>query len=115
MFGFPVIYNPYMVIPFVLVPELCYSFAYLMAHLGFLPTVVNEVNWTTPLFLSGFLATGSMKAVFIQLVNLAISVAAYTPFLILYEKKYMATLSRSMGLLDTLSDALNAALSGSSW
>ena len=110
MFGFPVVYNPYMVVPFVLVPELCYSFAYLMARLGFLPAVVNEVNWTTPLFLSGFLATGSMRAVFIQLVNLAISVAVYTPFLILYEKQYMSTLSRSMGLLDTESLARDYAL-----
>ena len=110
MFGFPVVYNPFMIIPFVLVPELCYSFAYLMARAGFLPAVVNEVNWTTPFFLSGFLATGSMRAVFIQLVNLAISVAVYTPFLILYEKKYMNTLSRSMGLLDTESLARDYAL-----
>lgn len=110
MFGFPVIYNPFMIVPFVVVPELCYSFAYLMARAGFLPAVVNEVNWTTPLFLSGFLATGSMRAVFVQLVNLAISVAVYTPFLILYEKKYMSTLSRSMGLLDTESLARDYAL-----
>ncbi|MBP5157072.1 MAG: hypothetical protein ILP18_04280, partial [Treponema sp.] len=110
MFGFPVIYNPFMVIPFVIVPELCYSFAYLMARVGFLPAVMSEVNWTTPLFLSGFLATGSMRAVFIQLVNLAISIAVYTPFLILYEKKYMNTLSRSMGLLDTESLARDYAM-----
>ncbi len=110
LFGFPVIYNPFLIVPFVVVPELCYSFAFLMARVGFLPAVMSEVNWTTPLFLSGFLATGSMRAVFIQLVNLVISVAVYTPFLILYEKKYMSTLSRSMGLLDTESLARDYAL-----
>ena len=99
VFGVPVICNPYMMVPFILIPELCYSFAYLMAKLDFLPAVVNEVNWTVPIFLSGYIATGSLRAIFVQLVNLAISVAVYTPFLILYEKKYMGKLSNSMDSL----------------
>ena len=99
MFGTPVIYNPCMLVPFVLVPEICYSLAYLTAKAGFLPAVVSEVNWTTPIFLSGFLATGSLRAVFVQLVNLAVSVAVYTPFLILHERKFMNSLSHAMDSL----------------
>lgn len=99
VFGFPIIYNPYLIIPFILVPEVCYSFTYLLTKINFLPRVVNEVNWTTPLFLSGFIATGSVKAIFIQLFNLAISVAIYSPFVILYEKKYMSKLSGTMDSL----------------
>lgn len=99
VFGFPVICNPYLLAPFVIVPEICYSFTYLMAKINFLPPVINEVNWTTPIFLSGYLATGSVKAIFVQLFNLVISVAIYTPFLKLYEKRYIGKLSNSMDSL----------------
>ena len=34
MFGTPVIYNPCMLVPFVLVPEICYSLAYLTANIA---------------------------------------------------------------------------------
>ena len=96
VFALPLICNPYMIIPFILVPEACYSFAYLMTKANFLPLVVNEVHWTTPLFLSGFLATGSIKAAVVQLLNIILSVEIYTPFFILYEKKYIGKLSNSM-------------------
>ncbi len=99
VFGFPVICNPYLIAPFVIVPEICYSFTYLMAKINFLPPVINEVNWTTPIFLSGYLATGSVRAILVQLFNLVISVAVYTPFLKLYEKRYMGKLSNSMDSL----------------
>ena len=99
IFGYPIIYNPYLIIPFVLAPEICYTFTYLMAKVNFLPPVLNQVNWTVPIFLSGYLATGSVRAVFVQLINLTISVAIYAPFVILYEKKYMNKLTNTMDSL----------------
>lgn len=103
VFGFPIIFNPYMIAPFILAPELCYSFAYFMTKIGFIPAVVREVNWTAPVVLSGLVATGSARAVFVQLVNVAMSAAIYAPFVILYEKKLANTLSNSMdGLVKIL-------------
>ena len=99
IFGYPIIYNPYLIIPFILAPEVCYTFTYLMAKVNFLPPIQNMVNWTVPIFLSGFLATGSVRAIFVQLINLAISVAIYAPFVILYEKKYMNKLTNTMDSL----------------
>ena len=99
VFGYPIIYNPYLIIPFILAPEICYTFTYIMAKINFLPPVLNQVNWTVPIFLSGYLATGSVRAIFVQLINLAISVAIYAPFVILYEKKYMNKLTNSMDSL----------------
>ena len=99
IFGYPIIYNPYLIIPFILAPEVCYTFTYLMAKVNFLPPIHNMVNWTVPIFLSGFLATGSVRAIFVQLINLAISVAIYAPFVILYEKKYMNKLTNTMDSL----------------
>ena len=99
VFGFPVIFNPYLIVPFILAPEVCYTLTFFFTKTGFLPQVVGEVNWTTPIFLSGFLATGSVRAIFVQVLNIAVSVAIYTPFLILYEKKFVNRLSNSMDSL----------------
>ena len=99
VFGFPILCNPFLLVPFVVVPEACYSFAYLLSKANFLPAVQHEINWTTPVFLSGFLATGSLKAVLVQLLTLTLSVEIYAPFVILYEKKYVNNLSAALDSL----------------
>ena len=99
VFGYPIICNPYILVPFILVPEVCYSFAFLMTKIGFMPQVMNEVNWTVPAFLSGFIATGSIRAMFVQFFCIALSVFMYAPFVILYEKRYLQRLSNSMDSL----------------
>ena len=99
VFGLPVIYNPMMLIPFVLTPILCYSNAFLLTKIGFLPQVTNSVIWTVPAFFSGYLATGSVIGIFVQLLNLLISIACYAPFVILYEKKSLDQFSGAMNEL----------------
>lgn len=99
VFGFPVICNPLMIVPFIVAPEVCYTVAYLAARTGILPEVASEVNWTTPIFLSGFVATGSLRAVAVQLVNVALSAAIYAPFVAAYERRSMGRLSDSMDSL----------------
>ena len=66
---------------------------------NFLPAVENEVNWTTPVFLNGYLATGSVKAIIVQLLNIVLAVEIYAPFLIIYERKYIRKLSNSLDSL----------------
>ncbi|MCR5674099.1 MAG: EAL domain-containing protein [Lachnospiraceae bacterium] len=96
VFGFPVIYNPLMIIPFILSPVLCFSNAYVLTRIGFLPPVTTTVVWTIPAFLSGFLATGSVRGVICQLLNIVISTACYAPFVILYEKRSLDEFSSAM-------------------
>ncbi len=96
VFGFPVIYNLYMLIPFILSPILCFTGAFLFTKAGFLPLVTNTVEWTTPPLLSGYMATGSVRGIIVQLVNIAISVACYAPFVIKYEKKSKDEFSTAM-------------------
>ncbi len=96
VFGFPVIFNPIMLLPFIVSPMLCYSFAYLMSSTGFLPLVTTSVVWTTPPLLSGYLATGSARGIMVQVLNIIVSTACYSPFVILYEKKAMDEFSTSM-------------------
>ncbi|MGX8705692.1 MAG: PTS transporter subunit EIIC, partial [bacterium] len=99
VFGFPVIYNPLLMVPFVLSPVLCYSCAYWLTKTGILPQVVNTVAWTTPALLSGYVATGSRMGIAVQLLNIAISTACYAPFVALYEKKSLNESSSAMNEL----------------
>ena len=96
VFGFPVIYNPLLAIPFILAPVLCFSNAYLLTRVGFLPEVVNNIVWTTPPLMSGYIATGSFRGVIVQLLNILISIGCYAPFVILYEKRSLNEFSAAM-------------------
>ena len=103
VFGFPVIYNPLMIIPFILSPVLCFTSAYLFTALGIMPEVTTSVVWTTPPLISGYLATGSACGVIVQIVNILISMACYAPFMIMHEKKslneYSASMDELVGIL----------------
>ncbi len=101
VFGYPVIYNPLMALPFILSPMLCFSNAYFMTRIGFLPAVTTTVDWTTPALMSGYLATGSVIGIVVQLVNILLSTACYAPFVIIYEKNSLKEFSSEMpGLVD---------------
>ena len=99
VFGFPVIYNPLMILPFILSPLICYSNAYLLTKVGFIPPVGSEVAWTTPALLSGYIATGSIKGVLGQLLNILLSAAIYAPFVIISEKRADSIFSAELNAL----------------
>jgi len=86
-FGLPVILNPIFVIPYLLVPVVMCAISYAAVAVGIVPHVVAEVEWTTPVFLSGYLATGSIAGSILQAVCLAAGVLIYLPFLRLFEEQ----------------------------
>lgn len=86
VFGYPIIFNPYMFIPFVLAPIICLFTSYLVFFLQIVPPIVHEVNWTTPIFLGGYIATDSVSGAVLQLVNLLICILLYRPFIRAYDK-----------------------------
>ncbi len=102
LFGFPVIYNPIMMIPFIISPMICYTSAYLLTMTGFLPQVTTSVVWTTPAVMSGYLATGSAMGIVVQIINILISTAIYAPFVIRYEKKSLRSFSTEMKGLEEM-------------
>lgn len=91
VFGLPIIYNPVFWIPFILVPVVNYTVSYGVMSLGLVPEITNEIQWTTPILLNGYLSTGSIKGVLLQLVNVAIGVVIYAPFVRLYDKTKAST------------------------
>ncbi|MDR3071965.1 MAG: EAL domain-containing protein [Clostridiales Family XIII bacterium] len=81
IYGVPIIFNPLFFIPFVCSPIVLGAIAFVSTHLGILPVVDTAGQWTTPIFLSGYLATGSYNAIFIQAIGLAVSTFIYIPFI----------------------------------
>lgn len=90
--GLPIVLNPIYAIPFILTPIICFMVAYFFVAIGLCPQIINpDVQWTTPILLSGYQATGSIVASFIQLINVAIGVCIYFPFVKLddyFTKRY---------------------------
>lgn len=86
LYGFPVIFNSYYFIPFILAPVFLGLNAYLAMILGWVPPIAQEIEWTIPIFLSGFLASGSFSGVLLQALNLVISMLIYLPFVRLQVK-----------------------------
>lgn len=80
-FGIPIILNPVMAIPFLLTPMVSYSIAYLATAMGWVPHLVQEIPWSTPILLSGYMATGSIRGTILQLVCVLIGMRIYYPFI----------------------------------
>lgn len=81
VFGIPIVLNPIYMIPFILTPLVSYSIAYLATYLGLVPQIIDSsVQWTTPIFISGYQATGSIRGSILQLIILIVGILIYMPF-----------------------------------
>ena len=86
IFGLPIVFNPLMIIPFILVPIFAVLMTYFSITLGFIePFLAVQVPWTTPPIISGFLLSGWQGAV-LQIAILAMSIFMYLPFVKLQDK-----------------------------
>ncbi|MFI3227164.1 MAG: PTS transporter subunit EIIC [Clostridia bacterium] len=86
IFGLPVVYNPVMLAPFILVPLSAFFITYGAALIGFLQPFGNiNVPWTTPAIISGFILGGWRGAV-VQIIVLIASVVIYYPFMMIQDK-----------------------------
>ncbi|WP_139125172.1 PTS sugar transporter subunit IIC [Bacillus solimangrovi] len=80
IFGLPIVFNPLMIIPFVLVPVFAVLMTYGSIVIGFIePMGALQVPWTTPPIIAGFLLSGWQGAV-LQLAILVMAVVVYFPF-----------------------------------
>ena len=86
IFGLPICYNSIFLVPFLLVPIVLIIISYAAMQLGLVPIPVNAVEWTTPVFLGGYIATGSIAGSILQFVNIIIGVLIYLPFVKMYDK-----------------------------
>lgn len=87
VFGLPVVFNPIMFIPFMLAPMIMYGLSYLAFMTGIVPLICSYTTWTMPIFFSGYISTGSVAGVLLQLVNLCVGVLVYYPFIKLLDRQ----------------------------
>lgn len=85
VFGLPIIYNATFLIPFLCTPVICFLITYVSMKTGLVPLITQDVEWTTPILISGYKATGSLAGSILQLVNLCVGVAIYAPFVRRYD------------------------------
>ncbi|MGD6833021.1 PTS sugar transporter subunit IIC [Sutcliffiella halmapala] len=85
LFGLPIVLNPLWLIPFITAPVIMTIVAYTAIKIGWVyPVVTASIPWVTPAGIGGYLATGGhISGAVLALVNLAISIVIYLPFVYL--------------------------------
>lgn len=96
LFGFPIIFNPMMLVPFLLVPVVLTLTSSVAVMTGLVPVASSTVQWTSPPIIGGYAATGSVAGSILQAVNIVIGVLIYIPFVKLSEKKQTQTLKNDV-------------------
>lgn len=87
LFGLPIIMNPVMFIPFVLIQPLLAAITLLAYYMGLIPPITNIAPWTMPTGLAAFFNTnGSIAALLLALFNLMVATLVYLPFVVISNK-----------------------------
>lgn len=82
IYGLPVVLNPTIVVPWIVAPIINVCIVYFAMASGLVPLTTGiTVPWTTPIFISGMLATNSFMGGVIQLVEFAVVFLCWFPFL----------------------------------
>lgn len=106
-FGLPIVLNPSIFIPWILAPVVMTIISYLSIASGLVPkTNGATIVWSTPVFISGILATGSIRGGILQIVNVIVGVCIWYPFLKLLDKQYLE--EESQEVKETVSEATEA-------
>lgn len=89
-FGLPIVMNPIAFIPWILAPLASTTISYFAIYFGLVPRPIGAtVVWTTPVFLSGWLGTGSAAGAILQVVTVAVMTLIWIPFLIVMDREYL--------------------------
>ena len=89
VFGLPIVMNPFLMIPFIVGPLLIMTITYFTMYFGIFPRLIGvNIPWTTPYFISGFLATGGrIGGVILQIINFCVAFIIWFPFLKSWDKR----------------------------
>lgn len=89
VFGLPIVMNPVIIIPFMLVPTLNIIISYFAMDWGIVPICSGvQIPWTMPLGISGLLATNWVGSV-LQILLLIMGVFIYLPFIKTIDNQYL--------------------------
>jgi len=88
--GIPLVFNPYLAIPFLLAPAALVTTTYLAMKLGFVHPPAFYVPSSIPSVISVVLATFDWRAAVLMLFNIALATVIYMPFVRILERAELA-------------------------
>lgn len=100
IFGFPIIINLYLIVPFLLVPTLFTGLSYLAIYYGLIPTVTENISWIIPPFINSLMFSKGNFTVFLwQCFLILIGTLIYGFFLKKYNKLIDAPICEDFNFL----------------
>ncbi|MBE5939610.1 MAG: EAL domain-containing protein [Lachnospiraceae bacterium] len=96
MFGLPVVFNPIILVPFFITPIITFLISTLAMMTGLVPYATSAVEWTTPVIVGGYYATGSVAGSILQVVNIIVGTLIYWPFVKLIERETQRNSTRKI-------------------
>ena len=88
IFGLPIVYNPALAVPFMLAPMASAAIAYLAISTHFIPAVLVQMPWPTPVGLGAFISCGgSFTAALVAILGAVVATLIYFPFFKKYDKQ----------------------------
>ena len=101
IFGAPMMLNPYMFIPFNLVPLILTTISYFAVKFGLVNGFTTIPAWTLPAPIGGFLSAGNdWRMIVLILFNMFVAFIIYLPFVKAYDNKMYLDEQSGHGKLD---------------
>lgn len=96
IFGVPLIYNPFLAVPFFLAPMASATLAYFAIKLELIHPVIANMPWPSPVGIGAFISTGGdWKAAIVSILCAIVSFAIYLPFAKGYDQRLLKQESES--------------------
>lgn len=89
LFGLPIVYNVNLFVPFIGAPMVCSMTTYAAFAIGFLPKIIVQQPWPTPVGLGGYIATVSWRGAVVAILNVIIAFLIWYPFIKRYDNKLL--------------------------
>ena len=85
------IYNPNMLIPFILAPMAGASVGYWATRLDFVKPIIALMPWPMPAGIGAFISTGGdWRSIIVALVSVLVAFLVYLPFIRKYDAQILA-------------------------
>lgn len=90
IFGIPIVYNPYLALPFFLAPMTSASLAYFAIKLEIVRPMLAQMPWPSPVGLGAFIGSGGdWKAGILAVLCAIIAFVIWFPFIKFYDNKLL--------------------------
>lgn len=87
LFGLPIVFNPILFIPFVLIQPILFTSAIIAINIGIIPMYGIVIPWTSPVGIGAFLGYGgSIAALIFAFFQLFLATLIYYPFVVIMNK-----------------------------